>query len=233
VDHHAQDDRIRHLHNYSPDRSVQTVVPNETHPPEMGTVDDVPEGQLAISELGAIGSPDLSRCFFVVITINYRRSKDPEEEHMKQVSVAMFLASVAPILLHAQQPPNPVAQQGGRGRGNSESPLAGPRVDVLHMARPIDIHDTVWIEDLTSVEVRDLVQSGKTTALIIVGGMEDNGPYLPVGKHGTVMKIEAEAIARKLGNALIAPMINTAPGRPDHPGLPGRSPFRRRRTAGC
>jgi creatinine amidohydrolase/Fe(II)-dependent formamide hydrolase-like protein len=89
------------------------------------------------------------------------------------------------------------------------------------MVRPIDMHDTVWIEDMTSVEVRDSIKAGKTTAFIIVGGMEDNGPYLPVGKHGTVMKIEAEVIARKLGNALIAPMINTAPGRPERPGLPG------------
>jgi hypothetical protein len=28
-----------------------------------------------------------------------------------------------------------------------------PRVDVLGMARPIDMHDSIWIEDLTMMEV--------------------------------------------------------------------------------
>src|SRR5438552_12317808 len=138
---------------------------------------------------------------------------------------AVVLTSITQLISYAQAPANPQAQQkkgqGTRGRGSGEGPLSGPRVDVLNMVRPIDIHDTVWIEDMTSVEVRDSIKSGKTTALVIVGGMEDNGPYLPVGKHGTVMKIEAEVIARKLGNALVAPLVNTAPGNPEHPGLPG------------
>ena len=128
---------------------------------------------------------------------------------------AVVVTSMTLAVSHAQEAPP--AKRGAGG----ESPLSGPRVDVLNMVRPIDIHDTVWIEDMTSVEVRDQIKAGKTTALIIVGGMEDNGPYLPVGKHGTVMKIEAEAIARKLGNALIAPLVNTAPGNPEKPGLPG------------
>jgi len=140
---------------------------------------------------------------------------------MRQTMMLLVVAGLASFCVLGQQAPEQGGRGRGRGAGNPESPLRGPRVDVLHMVRPIDIHDTVWIEDLTSVEVRDLIHSGKTTALIIVGGMEDNGPYLPVGKHGTVMKIEAEAIARKLGNALVAPLINTAPGRPERPGLPG------------
>jgi len=138
---------------------------------------------------------------------------------------AFVLTSITLALSYAQAPASSQAQQnrgqGRGGRGAGEGPLSGPRVDVLNMARPIDIHDTVWIEDMTSVEVRDSIKAGKTTALVIVGGMEDNGPYLPVGKHGTVMKIEAEVIARKLGNALVAPLVNTAPGNPERPGLPG------------
>src|SRR5215831_12761531 len=138
---------------------------------------------------------------------------------------AFVLTSITLALSYAQAPASSQAQQnrgqGRGGRGAGEGPLSGPRVDVLNMARPIDIHDTVWIEDMTSLEVRDSIKAGKTTALVIVGGMEDNGPYLPVGKHGTVMKIEAEVIARKLGNALVAPLVNTAPGNPERPGLPG------------
>ena len=44
------------------------------------------------------------------------------------------------------------------------------------MARPIDMRDTVWIEDLTTLEVRDLIKGGKTTALILTGGIAYN-PY--------------------------------------------------------
>ena len=36
-----------------------------------------------------------------------------------------------------------------------------PRVDVLGMARPIEMHDSVWIEDLTMMEVRDLIKAGR------------------------------------------------------------------------
>ncbi len=130
---------------------------------------------------------------------------------------AVVVTSMTLAVAQAQETKTPPAKRAARG----ESPLSGPRVDVLNMVRPIDIHDTVWIEDMTSVEVRDQIKAGKTTALVIVGGMEDNGPYLPVGKHGTVIKIEAEVIARKLGNALVAPLVNTAPGNPERPGLPG------------
>ncbi|MBX7199994.1 MAG: creatininase family protein [Rhodospirillaceae bacterium] len=134
---------------------------------------------------------------------------------------AALMASMTLAVSYAQEAaPQKGAEKARPARGG-EGPLSGPRVDVLNMVRPIDIHDTIWIEDMTSVEVRDSIKAGKTTALVIVGGMEDNGPYLPVGKHGTVMKIEAESIARKLGNALVAPLINTAPGNPEKPGLPG------------
>ena len=56
------------------------------------------------------------------------------------------------------------------------------------MPRPIDMHDSVWIEDLTMLEVRDLIKAGKTTALVLTGGIEENGPYLTTGKHNNVLK---------------------------------------------
>ena len=56
------------------------------------------------------------------------------------------------------------------------------------MPRPIDMHDSVWIEDLTMLEVRDQIKAGKTTALILTGGIEENGPYLTTGKHNNVLK---------------------------------------------
>ena len=47
------------------------------------------------------------------------------------------------------------------------------------------------------------------------GGVESNGPHLATGKHNFVLKVMGEAIARKLGNALVAPIVTLEPGRPD------------------
>ena len=81
--------------------------------------------------------------------------------------------------------------------------------------RPIAAVDSVWTEDLTWMEVRDAIKAGKTTALILTGGVESNGPHLATGKHNFVLKVMGEAIARKLGNALVAPIVTLEPGRPD------------------
>jgi creatinine amidohydrolase/Fe(II)-dependent formamide hydrolase-like protein len=77
--------------------------------------------------------------------------------------------------------------------------------------RPIDALDSVWIEELTWMEVRDAMTSGKTTVLIPTGGVEQNGPYLATGKHDYVLKATCEAIARKLGNTLVAPIVPFVP----------------------
>jgi creatinine amidohydrolase len=86
---------------------------------------------------------------------------------------------------------------------------------------PIPVLDTVWIEDMTYMEVRDAIKAGKTTVLVVGGGIEQNGPYLPGGKHDYIAKVTAEPIARKLGNALIAPILVLAPGNPDKIPNPG------------
>ena len=77
--------------------------------------------------------------------------------------------------------------------------------------RPIDAPDTVFIEEMTWMEVRDALKSGKTTVIVSTGGMEQNGPYLATGKHNYLMQAMTEAIARKLGNALVAPIIKLVP----------------------
>ena len=82
----------------------------------------------------------------------------------------------------------------------------------LTTPRPIPAADKVWIEELTWMEVRDAMAAGKTTALIVAGSTEQNGPYVPTGKHIFVLRATAEAIARKLGTALVAPAIPFEPG---------------------
>ena len=114
------------------------------------------------------------------------------------------------------QTPAPAGQQPER---RVASVNTEPRVDVTNMPRPIDMHDSVWIEDLTMLEVRDLIKGGKTTALILTGGIEENGPYLTTGKHNNVLKATGESIARALGNALVAPIVTLEPGNPMRPNI--------------
>ena len=85
----------------------------------------------------------------------------------------------------------------------------------MNAPRPIDALDSVWTEDLTWMEIRDAIKAGKTTGLILTGGVESNGPHLATGKHNFMLKVMGEAIARKLGNALVAPILTLEPGRPD------------------
>jgi len=77
--------------------------------------------------------------------------------------------------------------------------------------RPIEALDSVWIEELTWMEIRDAMAAGKTTVFIPTGGVEQNGPYLATGKHNVVLKAVMEAIARKHGKALVAPIVPFVP----------------------
>ena len=54
--------------------------------------------------------------------------------------------------------------------------------------RPISIRDSVFIENLTWMEVRDLIADGKDTAIVASGGVEQNGPYLVTGKHNVLLR---------------------------------------------
>jgi creatinine amidohydrolase/Fe(II)-dependent formamide hydrolase-like protein len=89
--------------------------------------------------------------------------------------------------------------------------LAQAGSPALDEPRPIEAVDTVFIEDLTWMEVRDAIQAGKSTVLVASGGVEQNGPYLVTGKHNVVLQAMTESIARKLGNALVAPIIAFVP----------------------
>jgi creatinine amidohydrolase/Fe(II)-dependent formamide hydrolase-like protein len=77
--------------------------------------------------------------------------------------------------------------------------------------RPIDAVESVFVEELTWMEVRDAMKAGKKTVLVATGGVEQNGPYLATGKHNYVLRATTEAIARKLGNTLVAPIVPFVP----------------------
>ena len=77
--------------------------------------------------------------------------------------------------------------------------------------RPIEAVDSVFIEDLTWMEIRDAMRGGVDTVIVATGGIEQNGPYLVTGKHNYVLRGTTEAIARKLGKTLIAPIVPFVP----------------------
>ena len=70
---------------------------------------------------------------------------------------------------------------------------------------------TVMIEDMTWQEVSAAIKSGMTTIIIPTGGTEQNGPHIVLGKHNFILQKTAPAIAQKLGNALVAPIIAYVP----------------------
>lgn len=102
------------------------------------------------------------------------------------ISISMAIASFFPAVALAQ----------------------GPSLDE---PRPIEAVDNVFIDELTWMEVRDALRAGKTTAIVATGGIEQNGPYVVTGKHNVVLRATTEAVARKLGNALVAPIIKLVP----------------------
>jgi creatinine amidohydrolase/Fe(II)-dependent formamide hydrolase-like protein len=70
---------------------------------------------------------------------------------------------------------------------------------------------SVFLEDLTWMEVRDAIAAGSTTVLIPTGGTEQNGPHMTLGKHNYLVKYKTGEIAKRLGNALVAPVVAYVP----------------------
>jgi creatinine amidohydrolase len=77
---------------------------------------------------------------------------------------------------------------------------------------------SVYLEDLTWPELRADIQAGKTTILVPIGGTEQNGPQMALGKHNVRVHVLAGKIAHALGDALVAPVIAYVPeGDVDRP----------------
>jgi creatinine amidohydrolase len=128
---------------------------------------------------------------------------------MKTCTVFTIVALLVAATATSAQTERPAGQQ--RSPAERAAAARAERDKMMAMARPIDAVDSVWIEELTWLEVRDAMRAGKTTVIVSTGGMEQNGPYLATGKHNYVNRAGCEAIARKLGNALCAPNVAFVP----------------------
>lgn len=69
----------------------------------------------------------------------------------------------------------------------------------------------VYLEDMTSPELRDRIAAGTTTALVPIGGTEQSGPHIVLGKHNARARVLAGRIAARLGDAVVAPVVAYVP----------------------
>jgi creatinine amidohydrolase len=70
---------------------------------------------------------------------------------------------------------------------------------------------SVQLEDLTWPELRSRIGAGATTALVPVGGTEQNGPHMALGKHNVRVRVLATRIAQQLGQAIVTPVLAYVP----------------------
>ncbi|HTR83359.1 MAG TPA: creatininase family protein [Reyranella sp.] len=71
---------------------------------------------------------------------------------------------------------------------------------------------SLYLEDLTWTELRDALAAGTTTTIIIpVGGTEQSGPQIALGKHNIRAHVLAGRIAQALGDTLVAPVVAYVP----------------------
>ncbi|MCH8146005.1 MAG: creatininase family protein [Gemmatimonadetes bacterium] len=122
------------------------------------------------------------------------------------VIIVLALAVGLPRVAQAQQ-----RQMTDQERARRRAEQAQQLQEELRSPRPIEALNSVWIEELTWMEVRDAIAAGKTTAIISTGGIEQNGPYVATGKHNYILQSACEWIARDLGNALCAPILKLVP----------------------
>jgi creatinine amidohydrolase/Fe(II)-dependent formamide hydrolase-like protein len=115
----------------------------------------------------------------------------------------LLLVSSAPAAAQTPAPPAARDMGGGSCVANAYNCADAPN--------PMPAPSTVWLEEMTWMDVRDAMKAGKTTVIIPTGGIEPNGPWLALGKHNYVLAANCEAIARTLGNALCAPIIKLVP----------------------
>ena len=95
------------------------------------------------------------------------------------------------------------------------SPLLRLLVPILILGLATFAHaqerPSVFLDDFTWTELRDEIAAGKTTVIVPIGGTEQSGPAMALGKHNRRAILLSEMIAVSLGNAIVAPVIAYVP----------------------
>ena len=104
---------------------------------------------------------------------------------LRRLAVLVCLAgSVAPVMAD------------GTGGGIPACPPA---------ARQVELACQSW------TEIEAALKAGTGTVILPVGGTEQSGPYMAVGKHNVRAHVLADEIARRLGHTLVAPVLAYVP----------------------
>ena len=82
------------------------------------------------------------------------------------------------------------------------------------------MESNVLMEEMNWEEIRDAVEGGKTTVILVSGATEQHGPHLPTGTDTILGYAVAARAAVQLGTALVAPVIRPALSE-HHMGFPG------------
>ena len=69
----------------------------------------------------------------------------------------------------------------------------------------------LMLDGLTWTEARDRIATGQTTILLPIGGTEQSGPHMVLGKHNLRVQALAGQIAQALGQTLVAPVLAYVP----------------------
>jgi creatinine amidohydrolase/Fe(II)-dependent formamide hydrolase-like protein len=89
------------------------------------------------------------------------------------------------------------------------------RLTLLLLAASLAWPATSWaavqLDEMTWTEVREALRAGSTTVIVPIGGTEQNGPHMALGKHNYRVAVLSERIATQLGNALVAPVLAYVP----------------------
>ncbi|MDP2320372.1 MAG: creatininase family protein [Acidobacteriota bacterium] len=138
-----------------------------------------------------------------------------------QIKIDNAVAQVKRMTSGAEPPVAPADAPRGGGGGNrpqnAEARPTGPTMNTAPASKtPTRPPDTVFVDELTWEENRDLMKAGKTVFIVPTGGTEKNGYHMVLGKHNFTVSHAANVMARKLGNALVTPVIQYVPeGNPD------------------
>ncbi len=70
---------------------------------------------------------------------------------------------------------------------------------------------SLFLEQLTWMEVRDEIKRGYNRVIVATGGIEQNGPFVALNKHDLITRRLSVEIASRLQMTLIAPLVSFVP----------------------
>jgi creatinine amidohydrolase len=139
----------------------------------------------------------------IAVDVRYNEAKDELSGEI------VFSGKPRPVVFTRKRPaPTTVEPIKGGNTGEGGDASLSPDIN---SKRRVEKFNSVFIEELTWVDVRDALREGYNTVLIGTGGTEQSGPYVVMGKHNYILRVVTDSIARRLGNALVAPIVPFVP----------------------